>query len=108
VRDWQVLGCSAQDNVARRICTMFTQIAQVGEDHALSAMRLYSGRPVRSAPGQNYQIHVAVLMQVLVFLVAPLLARHRLEMKARQRFEAADQAMAAQLDATGAQQLASR
>ena len=38
-------------------------------------------------------------MQVLVFLVAPLLGRHRLEIKMRRQFEA-EQALAAALDAT--------
>jgi hypothetical protein len=38
-------------------------------------------------------------VQVLVFLVAPLLARHRLERKTRRHFEAA-QSLAATLEAT--------
>ncbi len=40
-----------------------------------------------------------VVMQVLVFLVAPLLARHRLERRTRRQFEA-EQALASVLDAT--------
>ena len=95
----QVLGCAMHSTAAMRTCTLLAQMAQVISVAALrSANAFCYGSLALLGNVQCCLTPGAVGMQVLVFLVMPLLGRHRLEIKTRRQFEN-ERAVAAALDA---------